>query len=227
MARDPRRFIVETQDYSMDFVVGAWNRSVSSSSYTQTVDSFAHGLGYAPLLWGMYSIDNGSTWMPVGLNDYYTTRTDCWVESDSSNIYINFTYLDSGSATALVRLWAHAPITADRQNDVPHGANVFYLNTRDYNYSKLVGVDYVPVGVGSTTLYTHNLGYIPEVLCWAEMSNGRISPFDNSSSSNSSYIPQQVIRVTSSALVAELSGLNYHSSTIRGIHFRLYGAENG
>lgn len=227
MARDPRNFIVETQDYPMDFIVGYWTTDISSSDYNVITKTVAHGLGYTPLLFGSYSLDNGSTWLPVGLNDYYTNQSDCWVEADATNIYVNFTNLKSGSRTAKVKLWGFMPTTADRANDAPDNANAFFLNT-NFNYSKLVKAGRWGFSTGSNKLLaTHDLGYKPEVLVWAETSNGRIAPLDIQFSNHTDWVPDHFVYVTDSGLYATNSSADYHSSTLNALHYRIYGAENG
>lgn len=227
MSRDPRSFIVETQDYKMDFVVGAWTGSVSSSNYDPSVLEISHSLGYAPLIFGMYSVDNGSTWMPIGLNDYYATQTDCWAEADSSKIYVTFTSLASSSKTAQLKLWGLMPTTADAANATPAQTNVFTLNTRDFNYSKLVAAGRWGASTGSVKIYEHGLGYVPEVLVWAEKANGRVVPFDPSYSENTNYVARQQVDVTTTAIWSYLSTLDFRDSTISAIHYRIYGAQNG
>lgn len=227
MARNARSFIVETQDYPMDFVVGYYETTASSASYEASVTRITHGLGYAPLIFGMYSLDNGTTWMPIGLNDYYTNQADCWGEADSSTIYITFTALASGTKSARIRVWALAPTTADGFINTPTQANVYNLNTRDCDYSKLVAAGKWTAATGSNQIVAHNLGYVPEVLVWVETANGRITPFDPNYSVNHSYVPRQAVDVTTSGLWAYLSTLSFRSSTISAIHYRIYGGQNG
>lgn len=227
MARDPRNFIVETQDYPMDFVIGYWATDISSSDYNVATKAIAHGLGYTPLLFGSYSLDGGSTWLPVGLNDYYTNQSDCWVEADATNIYINFTNLKSGSRTATVKLWGLMPTTADRANNAPANTNNFHLNTL-FNYSKLVVAGRWSFSTGSDKLLAiHNLGYKPEVLVWAETSNGRIAPFDIQISNHTDYVANNYVYATTMGLYTTNSSASYHSSTLSALHYRIYGAENG
>lgn len=227
MARDPRNFIVNTQDWPMDFVVGYWETTATSSNYDQTIVQIAHALRYPPLLFGVYSLDDGATWMPVGLNDYYTNQADCWVEADDVKIYVNFTCLASGSKTAKLKLWGLMPTTADQSNIVPSNANVFFLDTRDYDYSKLVAAGRWSFQTGQNTVVAHNLGYIPEALVWAETSNGRIAPFDITWSSNTSYIGDNYVYLTTSELISKQTSSDYHADSISYLHYRIYGARNG
>lgn len=226
MAINPRAFIVNSH-YPMDFVVGYWTGTVTSSSYNVATLTFSHGLGYTPLIFGMYSLDGGTTWMPIGLNDYYTNQADCWGQANSSQIKISFTALASGSKTAQVKVWGLMPSTASRKNNTPAQTNPYNLNTRDYDYSKLIAAGRWSATTGSTKIYSHNLGYVPEAMVWAETSDGYITPFDPTYCTQTAYIPAQWADITTDGLWVYLSSLDYHSSTITALHYRIYGAQNG
>ena len=223
---DVRKFIINS-DYPMDFIVWKGSGDVSSSGYNQSTITIAHGLNFTPLVFGQFSLDDGSTWFPLGLYDHYTNKVDIGAESDGTNVYVNFTCLDSGSKTAKVRLWGLAPSTADSSVTVPSGVNHFRLNS-DFNYSKLVAAGRWPIQTGSRqTIYSHNLGYVPEVMTWVELSNGRIREPSPQFSNNTGYWPTQCTEIDDHALYGLYTSNSAGSETYTHIHYRIYGGQNG
>lgn len=223
----PRQYIINS-DYPMDFIVWGGTGSGSSSSYNQSIITIAHKLPFKPLVFGQFSLDSGATWMPMGLYDYFVNKIDIWVESDATNVYVNFTYLASGTKTVQFRLWAFAPSDADSSITIPSkSSNSFRLNS-DFNYSKLVKADKWNIVTGSRqTIFAHGLGYVPEVMAWFETSNGRIRDAGSQFSGNTNYWPIQYVQVDSSNLYARFSSATIGSLSYVAVHYRIYGDLNG
>lgn len=163
--------------------------------------------------------------MPVGIEDFYQSETACWVESDSSKVYFHFTK-HSGSATATVKAWGVMPSNVNVAVPIPPHESSTFINTRDFNYSKLIMADRVTVSEGINRIVDHRLGYIPEMLAWAELANGRITPLNNTTA-QSSVISAQYILIGPLSMFLDLSPATYHGSTVVALHYRFYGEENG
>lgn len=223
----PRDYIVNS-DYPMDFIVWGGTGNSTSSNYNQTVTTISHGLPFKPLVFGQFSLDNGATWMPMGLYDYFVNKIDIWIESDATNVYVNFTYLASGSKTIQFRIWAFAPADADASVVIPaSSSNDYRLNT-DFNYSKLVKAGKWTITTGARqTIFSHGLGYTPEVMVWFETSNGRIRDAAAQFSGNTTYWPIQYTQIDNTALYARFTSTAIGSLNYTAVHYRIYGDLNG
>lgn len=225
MSRDPRKFIVETQDYPMDFICFyEEGTTVAASGYYNTLN-FTHGLGFAPLCFGVFSADNSTNWEPMtgwgvpGADDYGQ------VYSDSSNVTAIITNESGISHTYRYRIWGIMPSTASKDVTIPPGSSAWRLNTLK-NYSKLVSAGRVPATTGSTfTVATHDLGYVPEVMTWIELTSGRVVLFNLEYWGN--YLPTatSVVRVNSTRVQAFIGADTGFSP--KYIHYRIYGDQNG
>lgn len=230
MAQDPRKFIVSS-DYPMDFIIWNSEGEVTSQNLSPTTYTIAHGLPYTPLVFGQFSLDNGNSWLPLGINDFFTNKIDIYSESDNTNVYIHFTYLQSGTKTAKFRVWAFAPANASGIIQTPQqSSNVFHLDT-DFNYSKLVHAGEWTIETGDRkTIYQHGLGYIPEVMAWLETNTGKISDARPVFSDHPEYWPEQYVQINNNNLYAKFSSANQGTTgtTIyTKVHYRIYGGENG
>lgn len=226
MSRDPRKFIVETQDYPMDFICFYVEDSIAvQSGYTMTL-TFPHDLGFAPLCFGVFSADNSTNWEPmVGWGVYGSSDEYGGLYSTSSNVVASVTNESGSSHTYRYRIWGIMPSTVSKDVTIPSGSSKWRLNTLK-NYSKLVSAGRVTATTGSNfTVATHNLGYIPEVMAWAELTSGRVQPFYLEYWGN--YLPTAtvLVKVNNTRVQAYIGTDAFW--TIKYVHYRIYGDQNG
>lgn len=203
-------------DYPMDEIVWTSEGMASSSSMSGTDTVITHGLPFAPLVFGQFSLD-GSTWYPMNMEGFYTIKMTVSLFSDKQNVRINV-ITNRGAVTIRYRLWAFA--AAGEQHKLPRiaSANQFRFNT-GYNYSKLVKAGVWNVVEGNEqVIYAHNLGYIPSVMAWQEESGGVIQSVPQS---DGDY-QQKNVTVTDN----ELRGRFGAYINPAKIHYRIYGGQN-
>lgn len=222
MTVDPRNFLLNT-DYEMDKIIYYNSGSITVSSIVET-KTFAHNLGFTPLVFGVCSQNSDfseSHTFPYLLqtqSDYLSFE----VKADSSNIVV--TYYDyNNSSTMYYRIYAFEP--SDSQHTVvPTASNAkkFILNT-DYNYCKLFKKGIISNTVGTHTV-SHNLGYIPQVLVWGEKS-GYTAPIENSKPQDPVFNEPAYISVNNSNItIRDNDGQNPSviGQTWDKVHYRIY-----
>lgn len=171
MAVDPRNFLLNT-DYPLDKIVYITSGS-ATVNFSDEI-TIAHGLGFAPLVFGIWSLDSDfSTSQEFDMmssdlyssNYPYVTR----LEADATNIYASFQNSEFVDETFYYKLFALEPTdsTADiAPTSSDASAASFVLNT-DLNYLKLHSSGIKVVSSAPDTV-THGLGYIPVVMLWQE-----------------------------------------------------------
>lgn len=162
---NPQDFLLNT-DYELDKVV-----LFKQGEFTGSIE-IPHTLGFIPLPFGVWSVDEDfSSTNPIGPTtpQFNPTITDypmgVWFSSYNNRIKLTANGKDSQTTKCYYRLYAFEP--SDSKNKAPHTsnkANQFILNT-DYNYCKLKKDG---VFTQNNQKFEHNLGYIPQVMCWAE-----------------------------------------------------------
>ena len=164
MATDPREFLLNT-DYEMDKII-----LVKTGSFVSGKD-ISHDLGFAPMPFGVWSTSPDFTSVnTIGITDSdihpsYTPRLGVWCRADDTKIRIASSGNGSGSTTIYYRLYAFEPPNSNADiASTSDLANTFVLNT-DYNYRKLMAVG---TFTQSNQEYTHNLGYLPQVMAWSD-----------------------------------------------------------
>ena len=224
MFQNPRNFIV-TSDYPMDYIVWSENGSMSTEAHKQDVKTIPHGLGFSPLLFGIYSIDNGQTWTPFGPEavGFYT-----FIESDSTNSYVHI-WTKSSDVSILYKIWGYMPDGVHSVVNPPVSESSFVVNS-DYNYSKLLATGVWDAEVGNNiVLFEHNLGYIPQVMLWVEYQSGIVGDSWSDTSSDLSEQADQYVYVDKNKLYATYTDLDSGGDLgiISKIHFRIYANEVG
>lgn len=123
----PNHFLANT-DYPFDMIV--YYKYVEYTKGTSP-DSFTHGLGFAPLVFGCYS----------NTADFETTNPlcddeQCRVESDETNIYI----ISSGASGTkrYIKAYGFAPISWTGECKPTAQSNSALLLDTDNNYSPLI-----------------------------------------------------------------------------------------
>lgn len=161
MAVDPRKTLFNS-DYQSDKIV------YFKEGTFITTDTIQHGLSFTPLVFGVWSTD--SDFSSVNTLGELDTGTDPgYVPVLSAECQANSTTISLQSAgntqnsTLFYRVYAFEP--DDSTADVAatsDKAKTFILNT-DYNYCKLKDTG---VFTQANQEFSHNLGYIPQVMAW-------------------------------------------------------------
>lgn len=211
MAFNLRNFILNS-NYPIDQVVGMKSGSLYMPANSSTAtSSVAHGLPFTPLVIGTCSpsstfTSNKDAVMPLYVPQSFST---VHLRTNGTNI-IAQGY--NNTASAITYYWRAILLEpSDSNSEVPFTnelADTFQFNT-DYNYSKLVksGV------VTSNSTIDHNLGYLPQVMLWKQMSDGTY-PLTNAATPADSYAGTTT--VDSNNLYILLDGGTR-------IHYRIYG----
>lgn len=206
MAVDPRKFLLNT-DYEMDKIIYFKNGSITASQYT---DTFAHNLGFTPLIFGVCAFDSSFNDPRTIPFNYQTQQNTIFfnASANSSSITVNYNNYEDQNSKMYYRIYAFEPSnSAARVSPTSVHAKKFVLNT-DYNYCKLCkkGI------VNSDGSVAHNLGYVPQVLAWRE-SSGVITPIEESTPSDPITDQPQQVRVTTSEVTFQ---------NIGKAHYRIY-----
>jgi hypothetical protein len=184
---DPRDFLLNT-DYEMDKIA-----YFKSGDFTSELE-FAHGLGFTPLVFGVWSTDenfaNSNTLGNAAVDDYVgTPPLNAYVVVRGNNIRIRARGENKDTTKIYYRIYAFEP--PDANENAPHTsehAEKFVLNT-DYNYRKLKDSG---IFTQNGEEYSHNLGYYPHVMAWIkyrpDFQNGMLEPFTWASEFTGAYI---------------------------------------
>lgn len=167
MSVDPRNFLFNS-DYPMDQVV-----YLGSGQFSGSGTSFAHNLGFTPLIVGTWS--TSSTFLVSmeggfpGYEVFDPTAEYVIFGANSTNISIN--RLTSQTATRYFRIYGFMPTNVNIDvAETASQSNNFIFNT-DFNYTKIYLEDVAAPSSSATTI-NHNLGYRPQVSAWIEQANG-------------------------------------------------------
>lgn len=212
-------FIINS-DYPMDMVVFAAEGTVAANSAT----SISHGLSFVPLCFGVWSSDGGSTWKPITEMNITGNETLVYLSSTTREVTVT-TQLASSSIQ--FRVWGLQPADNTARTTPPQFQVSDFMLNSDFNYSKLVGsAVWTVTATSGTTLITHNLGYIPEVIAWRESAGGVIRPFINSYGSSSAG--EAALIATNTEVKAYCpGGAGGSDFSLAKIHVRVYGGKNG
>lgn len=203
MAVDPRDFLLNT-DYEMDKIIYFDTSTITAGSS----DTIAHNLTFAPLVFGAFATNSDFSdahLLPFsGQNDEQFT-----LSADSTNVNIAY---DNQDPTASVYYCIMGFEPDGSTADAPatsQNADKLIINT-EYNYCKLYDKGTV-LGNADTTI-AHDLGYLPQVMAWAEL-NGELTPINLSG--------QNGIEITDTEVNFYYSGASYDN-----IHYRIYYDES-
>lgn len=165
---NPKDFLLNT-DYELDKII-----LTKSGSFTSNKD-IPHSLGFTPLPFGVWSTDsNFNSVNPLGVTDSsgeqgYTPMLGVNCIAFGDKITLTASGAGAGTTTIYYRLYAFAPSGSNVDTPTTSSlANTFLLNT-DYNYRKLKATGEF---TQSNETYTHNLGYLPQVMAWNKYVSG-------------------------------------------------------
>jgi hypothetical protein len=173
----PTDFLLNT-DFELDKII-----LFKQGDFTSSIE-IPHNLKFIPLVFGVWSTDEDfSSVNTLGVEDYgsepgYTPILSVGCYATSS--IIKLTSIGNTNNTKLYyRLYGFEPDGS--HNNAPYTsrkASQFVINT-DYNYLKLFKTG---VFTQDGEEFTHNLGYIPQVMAWDESSlygETRITPIQS------------------------------------------------
>lgn len=161
---EPKDFLLNT-DYELDKII-----LVKTGSFTNEIE-LNNDLNFTPLVFGVWSTDSDFTSAtPLGNLDSsgeygYTPPLSVQVIALSDNIRLTAVGENHESTTIYYRVYAMAPPEANSNTPTTSKlANSFMINS-DYNYRKLKAAGTFTQQGQS---YNHNLGYLPQVMAWAQ-----------------------------------------------------------
>lgn len=180
---DPRKFLLNS-DYPTPFLVWSMTTTLTvpvGAYFNAASKSVAHGLPFTPMIIGQWSTNANfspaydlSNDMPI----FTGTRPDlsALVGADSTHIRITAEHTQNQSVVYYFRIFAFLPPDYDGTwTNVLDDNTDFKLST-DFNYPKVVASGTVSVPDNQETSLYHNLGYIPQVRAWRQITT---SPFDD------------------------------------------------
>lgn len=212
--------------YPMDNVCFVYEGTLSLS-YGSGSTTISHSLGFAPLAFGLYSIDGGNTWTDI---DFQAVSIGFGqILSRTSVIEVSLS-LYSQPESAKIRVFGFMPSNISASVSAPTPLSRFYLNT-NYGYDTLIakGVNTIPTSSSETLVYTHNLGYVPRVMMWSESTDtqGLVIRRQNQATQTMTGTGFGLI---SMAFIDEATfKYGYEDEASSGsltLHWRLYGGQN-
>lgn len=224
---DYRKFKLNS-DYKTDNTVWVDVEDISASGLYSINVSLPHGLPFMPLAFGLFSLDNGVTWLPI---DHRVQDSTGFCQSDTSNVDVSL-YDTSGygfQGVVKIKVFAFAPSTYSGAVSAPTSLSNFKLNS-DYGAAPLIAKGrQVVANIDSPQLmYSHNLGYLPMVMVWDEVNlGGRIVCQLHSTT----RLVSSMYMVEKNYVGIDASDIYYYmysptpSTDIVAIHYRIYGWE--
>ena len=210
-------FLLNT-DYEMDKIVFS-----QEGHFVKTV-SIPHSLKFTPLIFGVWSTDeNFTTVNSIGVQEddpvipgLYTPILNVTGESYSNNIKLTAYGENSSTATIYYRLYALEPSDSAQNAPLTSKQAGSLIFNNDYNYRKLLAKGEF---TQDNSEFTHNLGYIPQVMAWSKYSarfNHVVMPI----MSSSEWSDFRII-VTDKKIIA-VSGSSISGGLIEKIYWRIY-----
>lgn len=222
---DWRKFQINS-NMPTDEVVVSIQRTISGTNGTFSAD-IPNPLSFAPLPFGLYSIDGGTTWSDINFRMAMDSGS---LQATQNNFYVRLILSYTGPSV-MVRIFGFMPSDVDVSVLAPTPLSEFFINSR-FRYDNLLAAGTRTLSYANLwqTIYTHNLGYIPRVMLWTEEveygSNLKLMvPWTfNGTTVMGTYNDSLAVRVTTTALEANiyLPG----ASGSRKYHYRLYGGQN-
>lgn len=209
-------------------------RATIPSSGRNTTTITANGIDYEVVALGCYSTDNGATWkgMPGPQGNPDDPPVVLWLLYDQDNhpeVNIDF-YSGRGIPSGTTVLYRIAFILKEHQAGIvpkpTSGPTNFRFNS-DYGYLALIasGTWTPQASPSPQVLYQHNLGYKPLVLAWDGISDWGDMKHTNLVAGDSVY--QSGLYVTDTQLCIYCPAASTSMFPPTGIHWRLYGEQNG
>ena len=222
---DYRKFAINS-DFPTDDIVYSYQGNLSGDTWSQSA-TISHGLPFIPLVFGIYSVDNGTTWSQINFQSQNGSGT---LSATASTISAQVGSASGALTTTVrVRIFGFAPSTYTGNTTPPTPLSKFMIDSR-VTYDELLasGTFQLSNTTSPQVIYTHNLGYIPRVMAWAERVSGGqtfITPLDTGSYTNTSYYSFWNYLEVTPAVVQFLAYTSSGSISDK-IHYRIYGGQN-
>ena len=203
---NPKDFLLNT-DYEMDKII-YFKEGEIEAMQSKTIP---HKLPFKPLVFGICSFNSDYSDARAIPFQYFTTDNTIafTMDANGTNIQLGYVNYASGAPKMYYRIYAFEPSDSrSKIGSTSKHAKQFILNT-DYNYCKLHSKG---IANGNATI-THNLGYIPQVLAWDELSSGWLMPVEYITLNNPYGIGVQNVKITNTQVI--FSGYNK-------VHYRIY-----
>lgn len=225
MTVDFRKFKFNSR-MPMDNVVFTYEDEVvnelpEESGFSITI---VHDLGFAPLVFGIFSTNNGESWRDI--NFFSGQAYGGVVSADSVNIIASVGIQERVSVFK-VRIFGFMPSDVSRSVIPPMPLSKFYINTRN-KYDALVSAGTFQCANSSSEqlILSHGLGYVPRVMIWGETSGNVVQLYDSNIidaiDQHDYFYP--IITNTDLKIVFDST---FSGAIPPKIHYRIYGRENG
>ena len=215
MAQDPRHFLFSS-DYPMPVLVWEYKNGVIAGvgSYQNRSVTINHGLGFTPLLIGVWSTNSNfnpsfdiCNYIGTGAFNQDIQLNACC--ADNTSVFVEAFNLSTGVKDLYFRLMAYAP--PDWTGNTPKvGDTTHFELSTDYNYPKIVKSGVVDITSGQTQDIEHNLGYIPQVKVWGVdlVYDPKITPMHRVVAQVGSFGP--IVDSTKLSITANSTGKYYY-----------------
>jgi len=235
---NPSNIYIDLPTYPNDQIIGVFTNTLSSpaptlSGFVTTVnDVRAHGFGDSAYFEGIFTTDGGTTWNTFGSQTpifgapgptFQTVDVSATVDTSNVNVAIdNYYDLAHGAGyayTVTYKIYLIAKNTMAKPITPIKTSNKL-LYASEYNYQKIFMKGSVALIVsagttGTSTLITHNLGYVPKI---------RAYYYDLATSSTTVHRfgqePQTQITATTLQFYSDQSGLRPGITYV--IDYRIY-----
>lgn len=209
----PTDFLLNT-DYQLDKII------LFKEGQFTTQATVPHNLGYKPLTFGVWSTDpDFSETYPITGRDsapepFYEPMLSISCDALENSLELN-SVGNTNNDPIYYRIYGFEPANVNKNAPkTSDKTRQFILNT-DYNYRKLLAAGEFTHGGEE---FTHNLGYIPQVMAWIEY---KLPPYYTSQLNSASLFTKMYMTVTDTKIT-----FNADPDTFAGlvdkIHWRVY-----
>ncbi len=167
-----------TSFFPTDQIIGSLTGSFPIAAGSPSTNAFVvldTGFGDTCLTMGFYSLDGGTTWIPI--NHSYLNGTDpvtgqlsltTFVDSATDGlISISATNTTKSAYTIQYKVLLLAKPNQGRITPLPVGEKSAYQFTGNNNYMKVFKQDVITLAPSTSVTITHGLGYIPNFILWS------------------------------------------------------------
>lgn len=222
-----------TSDYPVDKVIYRHTDTqtvphapTASDSVTYT---YAHGLGFRPLVRGIYSDDGFSTYYEFGNDPYffdttfmtYSQRISATAYADATNVYVTVINWDTTRSMSWKVIGLYPADGGTLAAPTNTGGDSKFLFNSDYNYLKLIDDSVTTLttsGAGfQNVTVTHSLGYAPMFMAWTEF-GGYTRPVGTENAVGVTSVGANAYATTTQAVVE----LETYIPVAMKVHFKVY-----
>ena len=210
----------KNSDYPLDKIVYMNSGSIIYPDGGFTTPTVSHGLTFTPLCILKWSLtpDFSVSYNAQSNLGGDVSICDLSVQTNATNL-VFFPFNNTGSTQTLYwQVYGFMPSNVNE--DAPFTATTaggFSYNS-DFNYTKLLVKDIADV-TGSTQIYSHLLGYRPQMECWLERSDGQIVyvNVNNPDPADQTYRP-----IITNTQIQFVKGVSFGPYPYTKYHYRVY-----